>query len=68
MDKAEKHCIEKGERQKAISIALEFKKMGVPVEQIAKGTTLSIEELRRILRSKIEKIKKPIFLKYKEPL
>ncbi|MEN5055091.1 hypothetical protein [Sphingobacterium kitahiroshimense] len=48
MDKAEKHCIEKGERQKAISIALEFKEMGLPVEQIAKGTGLSIEEIEKL--------------------
>ncbi|MFD2903734.1 Rpn family recombination-promoting nuclease/putative transposase [Sphingobacterium anhuiense] len=52
LDKAEKQGIEKGmekgEREKAISIALEFKKMGLPVADIAKGTGLSIEEIEKL--------------------
>ena len=48
--------MEKSERKYAIVIALEFKKMGLPIADIAKGTGLSIEELRRTLRSKIEKL------------
>src|SRR5690606_4083345 len=35
--------MEKGMREKAISIAREFKKMGIPVEDIARGTGLSVE-------------------------
>lgn len=48
LDKAEKQGMEKGEREKAISIALEFKKMGLPIADIAKGTGLSIEEIEKL--------------------
>ena len=37
-----------GERAKAIAIALEFKKMGLPIADIAKGTGLSIEEIEKL--------------------
>ncbi|MCY4778582.1 hypothetical protein ORI89_02890 [Sphingobacterium sp. UT-1RO-CII-1] len=37
-----------GERKKAIAIALEFKKMGLPIADIAKGTGLSIEEVENL--------------------
>ena len=37
-----------GERKKAIAIALEFKKMGLPIADIAKGTGLSIEEIEKL--------------------
>ncbi|WP_367208859.1 Rpn family recombination-promoting nuclease/putative transposase [Sphingobacterium sp. R2] len=52
LDKAEKQGIEKGkvegEREKAIAIALEFKKMGLPVVDIAKGTGLSVEDIEKL--------------------
>lgn len=55
LDKAEKQGIEKGrmkERAKLKAekhaIALEFKKMGLPVADIAKGTGLSIEEIEKL--------------------
>ncbi|MCY4780604.1 hypothetical protein ORI89_13165 [Sphingobacterium sp. UT-1RO-CII-1] len=35
-----------GEREKAI--ALEFKKMGLPIVDITKGTGLSIEEIEKL--------------------
>src|SRR5690606_4164084 len=38
---------EKAEAEKR-SIALEFKKMGVPVEDIARGTGLSVEEIEEL--------------------
>jgi len=37
-----------GEHNKAIETALRFKEMGLPVEQIAKGTGLSIEEIEKL--------------------
>ncbi|MEN5197546.1 Rpn family recombination-promoting nuclease/putative transposase [Sphingobacterium faecium] len=37
-----------GEHKKAIETALRFKEMGLPVEQIAKGTGLSIEEIEKL--------------------
>lgn len=37
-----------GEREKAITIALEFKKMGLPIADIAKGTGLSIKEVEKL--------------------
>lgn len=40
--------MEKGKHKKAIAIALEFKKMGLPIEDIAKGTGLSIEEIKNL--------------------
>jgi len=52
LDKAEKKGIqkgiEKGKREEAIAIALEFKKMGLPIADIAKGTGLSIEEIEKL--------------------
>ncbi|MBL1411556.1 RpnC/YadD family protein [Sphingobacterium faecale] len=40
--------IEKGKREEAIAIALEFKKMGLPIADIAKGTGLSVEEIAKL--------------------
>jgi len=37
-----------GEHKKAMETALRFKEMGLPVEQIAKGTGLSIEEIEKL--------------------
>lgn len=43
-----KQGIEKGKREEAIAIALEFKKMGIAIADIAKGTGLSIEEIEKL--------------------
>ncbi|QIH31612.1 hypothetical protein [Sphingobacterium sp. DR205] len=52
LDKAEKKGIqtgiEKGKREEAIAIALEFKKMGLSIVDIAKGTGISIEEIEKL--------------------
>lgn len=52
LDKAKKEGIEKGiekgKREEAIAIALEFKKMGLPIADIAKGTGLSVEEIEKL--------------------
>ena len=59
LDKAEKQGIAKGiekgrlEEQAKLkaekrSIALEFKKMGLPIADIAKGTGLSVEEIEKL--------------------
>lgn len=40
--------IEKGKREEAIAIALEFKKMGIPIADIARGTGLSVEEIEKL--------------------
>src|SRR5690606_6343756 len=45
---AKKQGIAVGERKKAIETALEMKKDGFPVEQIAKFTKLSIEEIEKL--------------------
>ncbi|GEM66363.1 hypothetical protein SF1_43450 [Sphingobacterium faecium NBRC 15299] len=37
-----------GEYKKAIETALRLKEMGLPVDQIAKGTGLSIEEIEKL--------------------
>lgn len=37
-----------GKREEAIAIALEFKKMGLPLEDIAKGTGLTVEEIEKL--------------------
>ena len=37
-----------GKREEAIAIALEFKKMGLPIVDIAKGTGLSVEEIEKL--------------------
>lgn len=39
---------QKAEHEKAIAVALEFKKMGLPIADIAKGTGLSIEEVEKL--------------------
>lgn len=59
LDKAEKQGLAKGiekgrlEEQAKLkaekrSIALEFKKMGLPIADIAKGTGLSVEEIEKL--------------------
>lgn len=56
LDKAKREGIEKGiekgkakgEREKAIAIAIEFKKMGLPVANIAKGTGLTVAEINEL--------------------
>ncbi|MEN5380334.1 hypothetical protein [Sphingobacterium kitahiroshimense] len=40
--------IEKGKREESIAIALEFKKMGLPIADISKGTGLTIEEIEKL--------------------
>lgn len=40
--------MEKGKREKAISIAVEFRKMGIPLADIAKGTGLTVEEIEKL--------------------
>jgi len=37
-----------GKREEAIAIAMEFKKMGIAIADIAKGTGLSIEEIEKL--------------------
>ena len=37
-----------GEHKKSIETALNFKKMGLPIADIAKGTGLSIEEIEKL--------------------
>ena len=39
---------EKGNKEEAIAIALEFKKMGLPIADIAKGTGLTVEEIEKL--------------------
>ncbi|WP_316812259.1 hypothetical protein [Pedobacter heparinus] len=39
---------EKGEHKKAVEIAKNFKELGVAIEDIAKGTGLSIEEIEAL--------------------
>ncbi|GGH27815.1 hypothetical protein FAZ19_19290 [Sphingobacterium alkalisoli] len=45
-----------GERKRAIESARKMKNDGLPIEQIIRFTELSAEELRRTLRSKVEKL------------
>ena len=40
--------IEKGKHEEALTIAREFKKMGILIEDIAKGTGLPIEEIEKL--------------------
>ena len=40
--------IQKGKREEAIAIAREMKTAGVPVEQIARFTKLSVEEIEKL--------------------
>ena len=42
---AEPRWIAQGERNKAVATARNFRMMGFPVEQIALGTGLSVEEV-----------------------
>lgn len=44
----EKIGIEKGAKQKAIETAKNFLKMGLSVEQVAQGTGLSVEDIRKL--------------------
>lgn len=52
LDKAKKEGKKEGriegKREEAIAIALEFKKMGLPLEDIAKGTGLTVEEIEKL--------------------
>ena len=48
LDYALKEGIEKGEYKKALDIAREMKKDGLPIEQIVKFTKLSIEEIEKL--------------------
>ena len=52
LDYAVKEGMEKGiaqgKHEEAIAIAREFKKMGIRLEDIAKGTGLSIEEIEKL--------------------
>lgn len=48
LDKAKKEGKIGGKREEAIAIALEFKKMGLPLEDIAKGTGLTVEEIEKL--------------------
>lgn len=43
--KGEKKGLEKGKHSKAIQIARKLKKMGLPIKDIAKATSLSIAEI-----------------------
>jgi len=45
---AAEKAAEKAEHNKALNIAREFKKMGLSIEDIAKGTGLSIEEIENL--------------------
>lgn len=51
-EKGLKTGIEKGKmeakREQAIAIALEFKKMGLPTADIAKGTGLSVDQIEKL--------------------
>jgi len=40
--------IQKGKREEAMNIAREMKKAGVPAEQIAMFTKLSVEEIEKL--------------------
>jgi predicted transposase/invertase (TIGR01784 family) len=48
IDTALKEGYEKGEYEKALDIARTFKSMGLPLEDIAKGIGLSIEEIEKL--------------------
>jgi len=48
LDRAEKEGIEKGKHEEAIAIAREMKKENFPVQQIAKFTKISIEEIEKL--------------------
>ena len=47
-EKAEERGIEKGRHEEALDIARKMKTDGIPVAQIAKFTTLSIEEIEKL--------------------
>ncbi|MES2458520.1 MAG: hypothetical protein V4594_23405 [Bacteroidota bacterium] len=46
--RGEEKGIEKGSYKKSLEVARNFKAMGVPVIDIAKGTGLSIEEIEKL--------------------
>ena len=46
--KGRKEGMEKGERKKQLEIALNSKRMGIPIEQIAMFTGLSLEEVKEL--------------------
>jgi len=48
LDQAEKKGKQEGKYEEAIAIAREMKADGIPIEQIAKFTKLSIEEIKRL--------------------
>ena len=45
----EKNGIEKGEKNKSIEIAKNLKNLGLPLEQIAKATDLTIDEIQKLI-------------------
>ena len=48
LDRAEKKGKLEGKHENALAIALEMKKEGMPIDQIAKFTKLSIEEIEKL--------------------
>ena len=48
LDRAKKQGIREGEHKSLIAVAREMKKDGIPVEQIAKFTKLSIKEIEKL--------------------
>lgn len=48
LDRATKEGVEKGKKEEALVIAKQFKDMGVPIADIAKGTGLSVEEIEKL--------------------
>ena len=48
IERAKQEAKQEAEYNKAVAIALEFKKMGIPFESIAKGTGLSIREIEKL--------------------
>ena len=47
-EKAAKEAWQKGSLQKALQNALNFKRLGVPLEIISQGTGLSVEEIKSL--------------------
>jgi len=48
MEKGIEQGIEKGEHKKALDVAREMKKDGLPLSQISKFTKLSVEEIEKL--------------------
>jgi predicted transposase/invertase (TIGR01784 family) len=48
LEKGMEKGMEIGEHKKAMEVAREFKKMGIRIEDIAKGTGLSVEEIEKL--------------------